>query len=271
MSTSFLLGWDRPGNFGQPRVLEGPDEPYEFMESHQITCLRGLVDPALVTAAAPVIRSIQEDNWPGARSTSERQRQKGLIWPVTQAPAELLCILTAGAVREAVIKAHGTDDVRVLGWVIFHRPAREEGTFWHKDEGHMPFGGDIIQYWLPLESLPTGQGLKFQRDLGDGGRVYSFGGMEPGDMTLHRQNVWHAGQTYSADTTGVSFITYRSGAILEDHDQPVFHHARSQAVAALFPGLDFGDVAASDLTPRFLDLPQLLSMVNSDANPSGLQ
>lgn len=259
MTTSFFLGRDLPGNFGEPRVLAGPESPYEFMSEHGFSCLRGLVDPTLVSAAAPVIRDLQERNWPGAHSTSERQSQKSLIWPVTQAPPELLQILSAPTVVEAVTRAHGSADVRVLGWVIFHRPAGEEGTFWHNDSGHMPFGGDIVQYWLPLTPLPTGQGLKFQRDLGDGGRVYTFGDMAPGDMSLHRQNVWHAGQTYAEDTTGVSFITYRSGAILEDHPDPVFQEARKQAIQVLFPGASFGDLAVSAMTPTIHDLARGLT------------
>jgi hypothetical protein len=205
--------------------------------------------------AGATLTKLQRDTWGDEpSSTQERQAKRSLSWTFDEAPAELRRILLDPAIKEIVYRAHGTDNVRFAAWVIFHRPAGEAGTFWHSDAGHMAFSGNIVQYWMPLSALPGEQGLMFEGDLGFGKTPYTFGELRPGDLTMHRQTVNHAGQTYPANTIGVSFITYEDGASLEDHQVPVFHFARLQMMQRLFPGAAFGDLAVGPHTPLLRDL-----------------
>lgn len=249
MSALLPLAGRVPGNFGTPLAHSGPGEPDEFFREHGFTCFRGVLARETAIAAEPAVRRIQDETWSGAESTAQRQAQRSLMWPMHEAPAELAQIFASPSLKDLIFQAHGSRDVRYLGWVIFHRPGGEEGTFWHTDIGHMPFSGDIIQYWMPLTALPNGQGLMFHRDMGSGPTIHSFSDMQPGDVSIHRHTVWHAGQTYPEATTGISFITFRPGPSLEDSPNPVYHQARLAAIDALFPGLSFGDAAESDLTP----------------------
>jgi len=73
-------------------------------------------------------------------------------------------------------------------------------------------------------------------------------------LTCHRQTVVHAGQTYDADTCGLSFITFAVGAVLEDIDAPLPHQKRVGMMTRLFPDRAFGDVAGGDATPLFADI-----------------
>jgi len=241
-------------NEGTPVALLGPDEPFDFFDQYGFSCARDVVPSSQCVAAGATLTQLQRDTWGDApSSTQERQAKRSLSWTFDEAPPELRRILLDPAIKDIVYRAHGTQDVRFAAWVIFHRPAGEAGTFWHSDAGHMAFGGNIVQYWMPLAPLPGEQGLMFEGDLGDGVAPYTFGDLRPGDLTMHRQTVKHAGQTYPADTIGVSFITYEDGAVLEDHQVPVFHHARLQMMERLFPGATFGDPATGPLTPLLRD------------------
>jgi hypothetical protein len=244
-----------PGNAGEPSELLIQDDPFAFFNEHGFGCIRGVIGEEDARAAAPVVEAIQNGTWgDGTQSTQARQAQRSLALPISEAPTELLRIFASPQVQEVIYTSHGSDNIRFAGWVIFHRPAKAEGTMWHADAGHMPFHGNVVQYWLPLAPLPNRQGLKFKGDLGEGESIYTFGDLGPGDLTMHRQTTHHAGQTYSTATTGVSFITYEDGVVLEDHLFPVFHHARLTMMASLFPGKTFGDVAAGDLTPFVRDI-----------------
>jgi hypothetical protein len=246
----------KPGtNEGTPTVLLGPEEPMPFFRQHDFTCVRNVVPADVALAAGPVLTRLQKENWgDGPSSTQARQGKRSLTWTFDEAPPELRQLLLDPALLGLVYEAHGTQDVRFAAWVIFHRPGGEMGTFWHSDAGHMAFGGNVVQFWMPLAPLPGDEGLMFVGDLGDGPTPITFGNLRPGDMTMHRQRVLHAGQTYPEDTIGVSFITYADGVILEDHPMPVFHGARLQMIDRLFPGATFGDRAEGPLTPLLRDL-----------------
>lgn len=245
----------KPNNSGEAQEILDVHDPIAFFQRNGFGCMRGVISAEDALAAGPVVEAIQNGTWgDGAQSTQDRQAKRSLALPLNEAPKELMQIFTSPSVREVIYAAHGTENVRFAGWVTFHRAAGAEGTMWHADAGHMSFHGNVVQYWLPLSILPNRQGLKFRGDLGFGEQIYTFGNLGPGDLTMHRQTTPHAGQTYDTATTGLSFITYEDGAVLEDHDFPVFHQARLTMNQALFPGKSFGDRASSDLTPFIKDI-----------------
>ena len=234
-------------NDGDPTVITELDDPIGFFRQHDFSCLRGVIDPSLCAAAVADAVTVQ-------RTAMDARSNPDGVWRLDEASPSLRAIFASESLRDAVVAAHGTADVHFACWVVFERPAGASGTMWHRDAEFVPFQGDVVQFWLPLLPLPGGIGLKFVDAATGADAPIAFGNLQPGDMTCHRQTVVHAGQTYDADTCGLSFITFGAGAVLEDSDAPLPHQKRMGMMTRLFPDQAFGEVAGGAGTPLLVDI-----------------
>jgi ectoine hydroxylase-related dioxygenase (phytanoyl-CoA dioxygenase family) len=168
----------------------------------------------------------------------------------------------------------GVDGVRLYHDQALYKEAGGGHTPWHQDQQYWPLDGvRCVTLWMPLVDADENMGtmrfaagsqnlgylgpqnisddseVRFGQMIADKGyEVRSVGAMKAGDATFHNGWTLHGapGNSSPSTTREVMTIIYmEDGGVLSPPDT----RQREGDLAAWFPGLKPGDIAAGPLTP----------------------
>jgi ectoine hydroxylase-related dioxygenase (phytanoyl-CoA dioxygenase family) len=274
----------QPGKSGQIGSLPALDSPYPLTDaqirgyqSSGFALLRGVASTDEVAAYRTFITGITNEYAKGYKPLDQRDTygkafiQLTNLWQRNEAIARF-----TRARRFARIAAElmGVDGVRLYHDQALYKEAGGGHTPWHQDQQYWPLDGvPCVTLWMPLvdadESMGTMRFAAGSQDLGylgpqnisddsevrfgemiadKGYEVHSVGAMKAGDATFHNGWTLHgAPGNSSRDTTRevMTIIYLADGGVISEPDTK----QREGDLAAWFPGLKPGDIAASPLNP----------------------